>query len=291
MIKANTTGISIPLRAAAELISLPAAVGRDNLAEIRLRAGRRAVAVTVDGGLFPCSGVLGREELRRCFDELCCHSLHSFSREIREGYITLSGGHRVGFCGSAAVEGDGSISALKDIGSMNIRLARQVIGCGEALSRRLYGDGLKSVLVAGAPMSGKTTLLRDLTRLLGARYTVALIDSRCEIAACTDGAPNLDVGENTDVLSGYPRLAGMSIALRSLSPRVLVCDELLGEHDAVRQCARCGVKLLASAHAGSIEELRGSALRELLPLFDRVALLREIGGAAEVYETGELLCV
>ncbi len=289
MIKANTSCVSIPLKAAAELVKIPPSLGRDDIAELRLRTGRRAVAVTIRGELVPCSAILGMEQLRRCFDELCCHSLHSFSREIREGYITLSGGHRVGFCGSAVVEGS-SISTIKDVSSLNIRFAREVKGCGEALYPQLYSGGIVSVLLIGAPMSGKTTLLRDLTRMLGARHTVALVDSRCEIAACCEGTPSLDVGENTDVLSGYPRAEGMTIALRSLSPKLLVCDELLGEKQALLQCGRSGVKLLATAHGSSLEEVRCSPLREVLPMFDKVVQLRGIG-ASEVYEMGDMLCV
>ncbi len=288
MIKANDNSI-IPLKTAAELVRLPCTI-RGGLAELRLRAGRRAVAVTTDRRHIPCSETLGAEDIRRCFDELCGSSLHSFSREIREGYITLDGGHRVGFCGAAVTEG-GDLSTLKCVGSINIRIARQVRGCGEELYRRLYADGLKNVLLIGAPMSGKTTLLRDLTRLLGEGHTVSLIDSRCEIAACSGGVPQLDVGENTDVLSGYPRLEGMTVALRSLSPEVLVCDELLGETAAVERCARSGVRLLATVHSGSVEELRCSQMGRLLRYFDMAVVLGEIGSASEVVDLREAVCV
>ena len=277
MINAKTQ--DIPLKTAAVKIRLPA--GAD-IAEIRLRAGRCAAAVTVSGKIIPCSALFSEKDIADCFAELCRYSVHSYSREIAEGFITLDGGHRVGLCGTAVMSG-GAVVSVKDISSLNIRIAREVRGCAEELYGRFFAGGLCSLLLAGRPMSGKTTLLRDLSRMLGEKYRVALIDSRNELSASVRGLPTLDVGENTDVLCGYTKSAGIMTALRSLSPDVIICDEIGDDYDAVEQCLFCGVKVIAAAHAGSLSELsRRRGTDRLLPLFDCAAV---IGGRGRLLES------
>lgn len=271
----------IPLKEAARLVSIPSQARNEGIAELRLRAGRRAVVVTVGGRCIPCSERLSRSDIEQCFQELCGHSVHSFSREISEGYITLAGGHRVGFCGTAVMR-DGRLETLRDISSMNIRFAREIVGCAAELYDRVFRDGMCSLLLAGKPCTGKTTLLRDIARIIGADRRVALIDSRNELAAVCRGEPSLDVGENTDILCGYPKREGIMTALRTLSPDVVICDEIGGDADAVLQCIHCGAKLIATAHASSVEELyRRPDTAALLPHFDRAAV---IGGRGVILE-------
>ncbi len=261
----------IPLKTAAGLLKLPQGTG--HLCEIRLRAGRRAVAVMSDGKLLCCSGILTRDDLEACFQELCRHSVHSYAKEIAEGCITLPEGHRVGFCGTAVLQ-DGQLTTIRDISSMNIRIARQIKGCADEVYNAVFTDGLRSLLIAGRPMSGKTTVLRELARLLGERYKVALIDSRCELASVYRGTPSLDVGEHTDVLSGYPRTEGILIALRTLSPDIILCDEISGDTASVEHCMNCGVKLLATIHASSLAELYADeCTRRLADSFGSIAVL------------------
>lgn len=272
----------IPLKSAERLITLPRGIPRGQLCEVRLRVGRPAVAVSVSGASAPCSQALSAADIDGCFQELCRYSVHSFQREIAEGYITLPGGHRAGFCGTAVVRG-GCVEALRSISSINIRIAHEIKGCAEALYRAVFSDGLHSLLIAGAPLTGKTTILRDLARLIGEKHKTALIDSRSELAACCDGAPQLDVGLNTDVLNGYPRAEGMETALRTLSPEVIICDELGGDTGAVKQCANCGVKLIATIHADSAQQLmQGRETAELCGAFDFIAVLRGKGEIAEI---------
>lgn len=272
----------LPLKCAERLIKLPDGVSRNELCELRLRTGRPATAVTISGRSVTCSGPLSKQDIEDCFGELCRYSVHSFRREIAEGYITLPEGHRAGFCGTAVMR-DGSIETLRDISSINLRLAKEIKGCGEALYHAVFEKSLHSLLIAGAPLSGKTTVLRDLTRLLGERHKVALIDSRNELAACHDGAPQLDVGLNTDVLSGYPKLEGMEIALRTLSPEMIICDEIGGDISAIEQCIHCGVKLIATVHASSVEELsRRRDTAGIIGSFDCIAVLHGKGQIAEI---------
>lgn len=271
---------TVPLRFAAKKITLP----QGNIAEIRLRVGRSACAVMTDGRLVKCSEPFSRQDIAECFLELCRNSVHSYAREISEGYITLPGGHRVGFCGTA-VEQEGKLSTLKDISSLNIRFAREVRGCAEELCSRAFRDGLCSLIVFGKPLCGKTTVLRDMARILGDAHRVSIIDTRGEIAGVYGGVPALDIGENTDVLNGYSRGEGIMCALRSLAPEVIICDEIGSDAEEIRQCMNCGVKIIVSAHAGSIAELLSrTALRELLPLFDKAALLGGRGRLAELSE-------
>ena len=271
MITAKTA--RFPLKTADMLIRLPSGISQSELAELRLRAGRPAVAVTVSGKLIPCSDKLTREDIEACFQELCRCSVHSYAREIAEGYITLESGHRAGFCGTAVMHHD-KLETLRDISSINLRLAHEVTGCGEQLYNAVFSKGLQSLLLAGKPMSGKTTVLRDLARMIGNEHRVALIDSRCELAAVYRGTPTLDVGLNTDVLSGYPRAEGMMTALRTLSPEVIICDEIGGDYAAIEQCLSCGVKLIATIHAGTLDELtQKEQTAKLLPLFDYAAVL------------------
>lgn len=259
----------VPLRTAARKVALPPG----GIAELRLRTGRCACAVMLDGRLVKCSEPFSQSDITDCFLELCRNSVHSFAREIAEGYITLPGGHRAGFCGTAVIH-DGRLSTLRDISSLDIRFAREVRGCAEELCRRVFSDGLCSLVVAGRPLSGKTTVLRDMARILGETHRVAVVDSRGELAGVHDGVPALDIGENTDVLNGYSKADGIMCALRSLSPEVIICDEIGGDAEEVRQCMNCGVKLIVSAHAGSMDELtKRPALAGLLPYFDRAVLL------------------
>ena len=279
MITAKTW--EIPLKTAQKLLRPPISA-TVRLCEIRLRAGRCAVAVTADGRMLRCSEQLTREDIEACFQELCRYSVHSFAREIAEGYITLPGGHRAGFCGTAVMQ-NGRLSTLRDISAINLRIAHEIKGCGEELYRSMFAGGLRSLLIAGRPMSGKTTVLRDLARLLGERYKTALIDSRGELAACHNGTPSLDVGENTDILTGYPKNEGIMIALRTLSPDIILCDEISGENEALQSCLNCGVKLVATIHSGSVSELLSQEdTRRLAESFDHVAVLGEKGSLKEL---------
>lgn len=279
----QTGAPGVPLKRAAQKITLPAG-GLERIAEIRLRTDRPAYAVTLDGENIPCSAPFSREDINECFLELCRNSVHSFAREIAEGYITLPGGGRVGFCGTAVIQ-EGRLTALRDISSLNIRFPRQVSGCAEELCRRIFRGGLCSLILCGKPLSGKTTVLRDMARILGKNHRVAVVDSRGELAGVHGGVPTLDIGENTDVLNGYSKSDGIMCALRSLSPEMIICDEIGDDAQAVRQCMCCGVKLAVSAHADSIEELkRRPGLSGLLPYFDRAALLGELGRVTEIAE-------
>ena len=225
-----------------------------DICEIRLRAGQPIVLETTRGR-FPLDHKTTCEEISDCIKSFCHYSLHSYERELREGFITLKGGHRAGFCGSAVLRSD-HIDTIKNISSINIRIAREIPGAANSLDQTVFDSNFRGLLIAGKPMSGKTTVLRDLCRIIGNSRKLAVIDTRSEIAATYNGQPQNDIGVHTDVLNGYPRSEGMEIAVRTLSPEYIACDEITCESDFTSLCLNTGVKLILTAHCGDITQAK-----------------------------------
>lgn len=253
-----------PLRGRLEAVE---PMKRHRLREIRLRAGRPirlydGVTEESLAGFGNAAAPLLHDILRA----VCEDSVHSYARELAEGFITLRGGHRVGFCGTAVLC-NGKVETVKYLSGFNFRLARQICGCADALYHSVFADGPASLLIIGVPGSGKTTVLRDLCRQLGNRFRVSVSDERGELAAVYHGTPQNDIGLMTDVLDGYPKGEGLMTAIRTLSPQILVCDEISGQADAdALLCAvRSGVSVVASAHGATIAEV--SARPDLQALF------------------------
>lgn len=248
------------------------------LQEIRIRSGR-SLAVTVSGReyflmmsgnltSYPEQAVkVTRAETEETFRKVCEYSVYSYEREIREGFITLRGGARVGISGTAVYDGR-RLSGMRDISSLCFRMPRQVHNCAAKLARETIVRNKGGLLIAGKAGSGKTTILRDLCRILGSSSRVSLIDTRGEIAGTLHGVPQYDTGSHTDVFDGFPRGDGAVMALRAMTPEYIVCDEI-STHEEVRallQVFGCGVNIIASAHAGSFEDL--FKRRTLIPLID-----------------------
>lgn len=275
--------------------------------EIRLRAGRPIALDTPEGPMFlrtdglpvpaPEAAVLTKNDLFESFRALCGYSVHTHQHELERGYLSLIGGHRAGVCGAFSGSGGG----LREVSSINLRIARQIPGAAREVCRALFSGGLCGVLIAGAPSSGKTTLLRDMARTLasgemGVYYKLALIDERGEFAAMVQGVPQNDVGLCSDVLSGYTKADGIEIAVRTLSPQVIVCDEIgrPDELDAVRLGIFSAVRFFASVHCEGREDLRRRPqARELLETgaFEKVVLLdsgRQPGIVQEILDASQL---
>lgn len=220
------------------------------------------------------------------FQNICNYSVYSRQNEIKNGYITIKGGLRAGICGTA-VMAENEITNVRDISSINLRIAREVKGCADKLMAR-FDHTTGGMLICGAPCSGKTTLLRDLARQLSAKpqIQVAVIDSRGEIAGVSNGVPQNDLGM-CDVLDGYPRCEGISHAIRSLSPDIILCDEIGSNNDvtAIAQSVNSGVCLVATVHASSIEELmnkpQGKALIQT-GAFSKICFLHNRDKAGQI---------
>lgn len=284
-------------RLCAAVMSIPEVELRD-IFEIRLRRRRLLTVTTGKAEYFVSpSGRLSRDplgavtvtdtDIEFTFLAAVKHSIQAFEREISQGYVTAKGGCRVGFCGKAVCTPSG-IASVKDISSVNIRIAREVRGCAEDLYKQAFSGGPVSLLIAGPPASGKTTLLRDLCRLLSEHYTVTLIDERNELAAVSGGIAYNDVGARTDIYTSYPKLDAVISSVRAMAPQFIVCDEIgdMSDLPAFDYALDCGARLIATCHAGSLEALyRRKLIAELVlrGAFDKAVLL---GGDAEIIDLG-----
>lgn len=295
----------LPERISKRLCSLEKEL-KHSAEEIRLRAGR-PLTITVGNSQFfilknsvsmlPKGDmvIVSSEEIEQTFDNLCNHSVYSHSEEIKEGYIMLEEGHRAGVCGTF-VGSDGGVSSLRDISSINLRIAKEVKFCAGNIIKDYDGGG---ILVCGGPGSGKTTLIRDMVRHLaggmtGRYYKVAVVDTRGELAAAKGGVPTADLGSTTDVITACPKPKGIEIALRTLYPDVIAFDEVgdVAEVEAVRQSMNSGVSVITSAHIGSVAELgkrwQTKALLETGAIKRIVFCKKNSGFNYEVYNADEL---
>lgn len=214
------------------------------------------------------------EEIIRTLASISDNSLYAFEEDIKRGFITIAGGHRVGLAGQVVCQGD-AVKTIKNFSSLCIRIAREVPGAARGWLPQVCpdGGGVRNTLIISPPRCGKTTLLRDLARLLSngdgerGRLNVTVVDERSELAGSFKGVPQLDVGVRTDVLDSCPKALGMLMAVRALSPQLVVTDELGRREDveAVMECVNAGVGVVSSVHAASADELgRRPVMRELL---------------------------
>lgn len=237
------------------LLAVPRSIA-STATEIRVRAGR-PVVIENAGERYICgTRCADTEEIYCCIKNFCNYSIHSCQRELSEGWITLKGGHRAGFSGTACMR-DGRIETIKDISSLNIRIAREHRGVSDDLfEKTCQTKEFRGLIIAGAPLSGKTTFLRDFCRNCGTHYKTSLVDERGEIAAVYKGIAQNDVGLNTDVLDGYSKREGVEQAIRVLSPQIVICDEIGDEVRLINNLTGSGVKFVFSVHCGSICEAR-----------------------------------
>lgn len=237
--------------------------------ELSLRTGRNAVLCTGQG-YVETSVQTDAGMLASCLQTLCSSSVYAYLDEVKNGFLTIEGGHRVGLCGTAVMR-QGEIYNLKHITGINIRIAKDYAGCG----RRLYPWCGGNLLLISPPRCGKTTMLRDLARHIGQTHKVSVIDERGEIAAACNGAYSFDMGRFTDVLSLCPKRLGIELVLRSMAPDCIVTDELAAaDIPMVKQAFTCGVRVIATAHGDDLERtVARLQLAELLPSFSAVALL------------------
>lgn len=269
-------------------LSLPAAQ-RAAAEEIRLRAGRAPTVTLPEGEVtISRSMTLTPEELRTTLELATQASVHTALEQVRRGFVTIRGGHRIGLCGTAVIK-DGKLCNLREISSLNIRIARQITGIGEKVVEELRRGGeLPSVLILAPPGAGKTTLLRDMIRCLsdggvGPPLRVAVSDERGELGALWRGTPQFDLGARTDVMDGCGKAEGLMLLLRGMNPQVMAMDEVTAPEDiqALESAAGCGVKLLATAHGRTVEDLKRRPLYARLMemrIFQRVLLIRQEQG-------------
>ena len=256
----------------------------DGLQEIRLRTGRplaivergREVFLTGDGARTREAGAAWRvtaQELRETMEFVGEYSLYAYEDELRQGYLTIRGGHRVGVAGRTVLDGD-KVKSVRYISCVNVRLSHEVPGCADPVLPYLWGDeGLLHTLIISPPRCGKTTLLRDMVRQIsdGSRarrgYTVGVVDERSEICGCFMGIPENDVGIRTDVMDACPKAEGMMMLVRSMAPEVIAVDEIGRYEDigAIETVLYSGCRLIATVHGSSLSDIQAK------PLFQRLA--------------------
>ena len=237
---------------------------------------------------------LADQELISGILETCSrHSLYAYEREFCQGLLTSRGGHRVGIAGKAVVE-DGHVRTVRDLSSLNIRVAHEVKGCAKnVLPYLMDGETFLDTLLISPPGAGKTTLLRDLIRELscggtwGAGKNVSVVDERSEIAACFGGVAQGDLGPRTDVMDGCPKSEGMLMMLRSMAPQVLAVDEAGGEGEilAMKYGMNCGCRILATVHGADVGDImKRPAWRELAEakVFSRYVVLSGVPGPGTI---------
>lgn len=246
---------------------------RQRLSEVRLRSCKPAAYVYPDRTLFLSrdGGLLEKPEgamtvtpadISAIVSALSRHSLHSFTRELRQGFFVIGAGIRVGVAGTYS---DTPEHVLRDFSGLNFRISREITGIAEPIYSRL-GQSSSGILICGGVNSGKTTVLRDLCRLTARRRKVTLIDERGEIAAMSGGVPLNDVGIMTDVITGTSRSEGIVSAIRTLSPDYIFCDEIATEEDcgAILSAHGCGVQFAATVHAADCRDLKRRLIAQRL---------------------------
>lgn len=283
----------------------------EHLQEIRLRIGEPVILRFAQKELFLAGGGFltrdykvavrtEREELKEALEYISNYSRYAYEEEVRQGFLTIRGGHRIGLAGRIIQENN-RIKGMQYISCINIRLAHEVIGCGEKILPYLkQGNSIHNTLILSSPCGGKTTLLRDVIRLLsegtlqqrGGKsraiavelpgMTVGVVDERSEIASCYQGMPQNDLGCRTDILDGCPKVEGMFLLVRAMAPQVIAVDEIgsIADVEAMEYAMNSGVKLLATVHGASMEEIQakpglGRLIKE--KFFERYILL---GGRA-----------
>lgn len=222
--------------------------------EIRLHSGR-ILRITSRQKNLACGIVVSEREIEEIFNRMCGGSLYAFEETIRKGYIPLAGGIRVGVCGNAACE-DGKIIGVHNITGLMIRIPNAIAVDTSALLETFFATReVQGMLIYAPPGVGKTTLLRAIAKEISSPqygWHTVIVDTRGEL--------NVGLGDSSlslDVMSGYPRDIGIEISVRTLGAQIIICDEIgsLSDARATLGAANCGVPLIASAHAASVEEL------------------------------------
>ena len=259
----------------------------NNLEEIRIRVNK-PILLKFGQTESLIEYIVNSEEILETLQHICDNSIYSFQSQICNGYITLRGGHRVGIAGNAVVK-EGTVINIAYVSSINIRVAKQVIGASDKISKYVLDIGENSVhntLIVSPPGAGKTTLIRDLVRRVSngieplnfKGINVGVVDERGEIAAMYKGIPQNDLGIRTDIIENIKKSVGMKMLIRSMAPEIIVADEIGSKEDVqeINYAVCSGIKGIFTAHGNLLEDLKlNPAIAELIEkyIFERLIFL------------------
>ncbi len=287
------------------------------LSEIRIRADRpvliyrsnqeyyldkRGREVLVCANLFTEALCLDAGQVEDIFVHLCRYSPYAYSEDLRQGFLTVTGGHRIGVAGQM-VKTENGITGIRNVKSLNIRISHEIKGVADRVIPYVHdreGESVYSCLIVAPPGKGKTTMLRDMVRQISdgnnriKGCTVAVVDERSEIAGCFLGEPQNDVGIRTDVLDACPKVHGMEMVLRSMAPKVIAVDEIATNQDveALLLLMNCGIRVFATIHGEDMQEMKEKPfLRPLLEsgYFKRFVVMCKMGEVKMYDEKGACL--
>ncbi|MGG7077673.1 stage III sporulation protein AA [Clostridium sardiniense] len=281
----------------------------EKIQEIRIKINKPIIIYTNEGEVI-LSNEVTKEEFKFIIQRISNYSIYAYEEEIKQGFITLKGGHRVGIAGECVMENN-KIKTIKNISSLNIRISKEVIGCGKKVLKYITNNNIvRNTLIISPPKCGKTTILRDITRILSSGdmkenlmgKKVVVIDERSEIGASYVGIPQMNLGIRTDILDNCLKKEGMLMAIRSLSPDVLICDEIGTEEDinALNTAFNSGVNIVVTVHGSNLEDIKKRRAFDNLLLsgiIERVIVLSNrlgVGTIENVYSIkrdGEIVCL
>ncbi|TYR82447.1 stage III sporulation protein AA [Priestia megaterium] len=262
------------------------------LEEIRVRVSR-PLEFTIHNLPYFQPYIVTEDDILFILNKLSQFSIYMIEEELKKGYVTIEGGHRVGLAGKVITE-NGQVRVIRDVTSFNVRIAKQQIGIAHSLIPFLYENHWLSTILIGPPQTGKTTMIRDLARVMStgiekniSPVKVGIVDERSEIAGCVKGIPQHTFGTRIDVLDSCPKAEGMMMMIRSMSPDVLIVDEIGSEQDcqAVLEAVNAGVCVVMTVHGFDLEDLKKRpSLRELIHLqvFQRYIVLSNVKGPGTI---------
>nr|WP_132281996.1 stage III sporulation protein AA [Natranaerovirga hydrolytica] len=291
-----------------EILQKALTIDFNYLQEIRLRINaplmiiykNREIFITNQGDFsYTCKNafIVNKKEIKETIEYISNYSLYAFEEDIKQGFITIEGGHRIGLAGKVIVE-QGRVKNIKHISFINIRISHEIKGCANGVIHNIIDeDNLYHTMIISPPRCGKTTLLRDIIRQVSngehtlTPKTIGVVDERSEIGACYNGIPQNDLGIRTDVLDCCPKVEGMLMLIRSMSPQVIAVDELGSDVDikAIEYVINSGCKLICTVHGQSIDDVKQKPLLDKLvanKIFERYIILsnkKTIGEITDIY--------
>lgn len=283
-------------------------INKEQVYEIRVKIGKPILVYSKDGENI-INYIPTKEDMKSIMQKISSYSLYAYEEDIKQGFITIKGGHRIGIAGECVMD-KGEVKTIRNISSVNIRICTEVIGCSNKAMKYIFSDNkVHNTIIISPPKCGKTTLLRDITRNISngvnsvglSGKKVVVIDERSEIGACHFGIPQMNLGIRTDILDNCLKREGLIMSIRSLSPEVLICDEIgtKGDIEALVMAFNSGVNIITTIHGFTIEDLyKRKVFYDLLDngIIERVITLSTrngVGTIEKVYalKGGEKMCL